>query len=522
MNTSDFAVCILTAGLGSRMGPYSTTINKALLPYKNRALITHIIEQFGEDKRFVIAVGYKSQQVIDYIRIAHPRLNVTFVDVPNYDLPSAGPAQSLYRCRNYLDTRFYFVSCDTLFHGFTVDKDLDKNWIGVAERPSDQSYKYCNVKIQNEKVVEIVDKQYCDDSYQSFIGLMHIKDPAVFFSNMQDSIDSKTEISQGFKDNLNLHAYNLSWQDFGTYDLYKSEISLVEDFDFCKVDEFFYDVNNRIIKFHRDSAVSYDKYVRTLFNRKVFPEDFTHQGNFHHYTKVHGNTLYENISVEVFNNLLDWLQSSVWFPVAESNFLEKCNDFYYKKTVDRLEQFYNKYTSFSDFETVNNLKVLPLQTCIKMIDWPWLCDGIASFTHGDLQFDNILFNGDFVLLDWRQKFSSSYFGDLYYDLAKMYGGMILNYNLIKKGQLINKSLDKNLVVNISHLRQNNQIFQSFTEFVKKNNYDLRKIALLVPIIYANMSPLHSYPFDKILYGLSQYYFTQWFDGSNFCEDSRSS
>jgi cytochrome c peroxidase len=38
-----------------------------------------------------------------------------------------------------------------------------------------------------------------------------------------------------------------------------------------------------------------------------------------------------------------------------------------------------------------------------------------------------------------------------------------------------------------------------------------KISLLVPIIYINMSPLHSAPFDKILYGLSQYYFTQWFE-----------
>jgi len=512
MNTSDFSVCILTAGLGSRMGPYSSIINKALLPYKNKALISHIIEQFGEDKTFVIAVGCNSEQVIDYIRIAHPSINVTFVDVPNYDSPSAGPAQSLYKCREHLSNRFYFVSCDTLFNDFVIDKNQDKNWIGIATRPSEQSYKYCNIKAVDEKVLEIVDKQYCDDSFQSFIGLMHIKDPDMFFDNMSKTIEYKTEISQGFQDNLNLYAYPLSWQDFGTYDLYKAEISKVEDFDFCKTDEFFYDVNGKIIKFHSDPNVSYDKYIRVLFNKKVFPHDFSHRGNFHYYNRIEGNTLYENITPEMFGTFLNWLQASVWFPVVESDFKKKCYDFYYKKTIGRIEKFYEKYTSFSDFETVNNYKVLPLQTCIKMIDWDSVCDGISSFTHGDLQFDNILCNNhEFVLLDWRQKFSNSYFGDIYYDLAKMYGGMILNYNLIKKGYLHSSQFDKSLEINISHLSQDDAIFEIFENFVESNNYDMDKISLLVPIIYINMSPLHSAPFDKILYGLSQYYFTQWFE-----------
>ena len=280
MNMSDFSVCILTAGLGSRMGPFSTIINKALLPYQNKALITHIIEKFGSERNYVIAVGYKKEQIIDYVNLAHPELKVSFVEIKNFDSPQAGPAQSLFSCKEYLKERFYFVSCDTLFNDFKIDENTDQNWIGVAPRPSDQSYKYCNVRTENNKVLEIKDKEYCDDSFQSFIGLMHIKDTEIFFDNMSKTISNKTEISQGFKENLDLYAYNYSWKDFGTYDLYKHEVSKVEEFDFCKTDEFFYDVDNRIIKFHKDTSVSYDKYVRTLFNKKVFPKDFGHINNF--------------------------------------------------------------------------------------------------------------------------------------------------------------------------------------------------------------------------------------------------
>jgi len=509
---SDFSVCILTAGLGSRMGPFSDIINKSLLPYKNKALITHIIEKFGKDRKYVIAVGYKKQQVIDYITIAHSNLNVTFVEIENFDSPNAGPAQSLYSCRDFLKNRFYFVSCDTLFDDFEIDENFDKNWIGISERPYEQSFKYCNIKVNNDKVTEIKDKEYCDNSFQSFIGLMHIKDSDIFFDNMSETISNKTEISQGFKSNLNLYAYNYSWKDFGTYELYKNEISKIESFDFCKTDEFFYDVDNRIIKFHKDETVSYDKYVRTLFNRNVFPKDFCHINNYHYYEKIEGKTLYEKIDDEIFENFLSWMKDEVWFKVTETNFKDKCFQFYYRKTIDRLEQYYKKYPNFSDFNIVNGKKVIPLQTCIKQIDWDYVCDGTSYFIHGDLQFDNVLFNdGKFTLLDWRQKFSNSYFGDVYYDLSKIYGGMILNYNSIKKGKLKYEKRENELMIDLDSLNQAENLLLNFKQFIQKESFDFKKVELIVPIIYANMSPLHNAPFDTILYGLAQYQFTNWFE-----------
>ena len=64
-----------------------------------------------------------------------------------------------------------------------------------------------------------------------------------------------------------------------------------------------------------------------------------------------------------------------------------------------------------------------------------MCDGIPVFIHGDLQFDNIIFGGKFSLIDWRQDFAGSFYGDKYYDLAKLYGGMLINYDRIKQNKM---------------------------------------------------------------------------------------
>ena len=64
-------VSILAAGKGTRMGQVDNNLNKALLPIKNKAVISHIIDFFPTDSEFVVAVGHKSQQVIDYLTAAH-------------------------------------------------------------------------------------------------------------------------------------------------------------------------------------------------------------------------------------------------------------------------------------------------------------------------------------------------------------------------------------------------------------------------------------------------------------------
>ena len=61
-------VCILAAGVGSRVGSYSTYLNKSLLPIKKKAAISYIIDQFSNNTEFVIAIGHFGKQVKNFLK----------------------------------------------------------------------------------------------------------------------------------------------------------------------------------------------------------------------------------------------------------------------------------------------------------------------------------------------------------------------------------------------------------------------------------------------------------------------
>ena len=113
--------------------------------------------------------------------------------------------------------------------------------------------------------------------------------------------------------------------------------------------------------------------------------------------------------------------------------------------------------------TVNGQKVESLSYYLNKINWDKLSEGVPVNFHGDLQFDNIIYNEKnkiFKLIDWRSDFNNqTLYGDLYYDLSKLYGGCILPYNQIKNNNFTFVS-DKNEIVNwnCSNNGQSSSIF----------------------------------------------------------------
>ena len=80
----NYKVCILAAGIGNRMEPFTHHINKSLLPVDFKAAISHIIEKFDINMEIVIAVGHLKKTVIDYLDCAHKGRKFTIVEVDRY------------------------------------------------------------------------------------------------------------------------------------------------------------------------------------------------------------------------------------------------------------------------------------------------------------------------------------------------------------------------------------------------------------------------------------------------------
>ena len=141
-----------------------------------------------------------------------------------------------------------------------------------------------------------------------------------------------------------------------------------------------------------------------------------------------------------------------------------------------------------------------------------LCtETVWKFVHGDLHFDNTIYDvtsGRFTAIDWRTDFGGELYGDQYYDLAKMLGGLHLSYKDIKHEHYSYLEADDRVQLGVPSVSLVEDYEQILKEWVETQGMDWKKVKLLMPIIYLNMSPLHEAPFDKFLVALAQYHFSK--------------
>lgn len=507
-------VCVLTAGKGTRMGALGLQLNKALHPIDGKAIISHIIEKFPTETEFVIGIGYLGDQVRQYLAIAHANRKFTFVTVDNYEGPGSGPGYSLLCCQEYLQKPFYFVSCDTLWDN-SLNWALTDNWLGVARVSALESRSYCNLKIIDDRVVELRDKSYVEDpAFQAFVGLCHIKDYSVFWAALDNKevVAGEHQISNGIKaliDKTDVRAQSIEWTDVGDADKYKKTVSRYENFDFSKQNEALYIVNRKVIKFFVDAKVTQRRVQKSALNPVVFPPITYHAGQFYAYDFQAGETLYQVNNQQIFQRFLEWLKNNLWRPQSIDPAIMRatCLKFYQDKTIERLAMYHQKYTATEGASSINGRIIPSTSDLLASVPWGRLAEGVPCFMHGDLQFDNILYDAAtdaFILLDWRQDFGGHVeFGDLYYDFAKLYGGIILNYDYIKLNLLSYAENERGIFFDFAQRFQTDNYLRILSDYIEEHGYDLARVRLLVALIYLNMSPLHHYPFDKMLYSLGR-------------------
>lgn len=507
-------VCILTAGKGTRMGAMGLTIPKALHAINSKAIISLIIEKFPKDTEFVVGIGFLGTQVKQYLELAHPENNFNYVKVDNFDGPGSGPGYSLLCCKDYLSKPFHFVSCDTLWDN-EIDWTQEENWFGVDQIDSSDSKNYCNLKIIDGQITDVADKVKVDSNqYKAFVGLCHIKDHEVFWEALKDPdlIGGEHQISNGVNKLISekyVKPVLVDWTDVGDKKKYEKALEKYENFDFSKTDETLYIVNDKVIKFFVDEEISKRRVSKASLNAKVFPKIKSHLHQFYSYDFQTGQTLYKKNNDEIFRSLLEWLSNNLWnsVDIKSEEIKKSCEIFYNKKTLERLKKFNEKYPKFKEIKRINGVEVPFVEELIKKLPWHSIYQGIPCFMHGDLQFDNIIYDESkqkFLLLDWRQDFAGNIdYGDLYYDLAKLYGGMILNYDLIKLNLFDYFQSDEEVSIDFAQRYKTEAYIEILEEFIHQKGYDLHKVRLIVGLIFLNMSPLHHAPFDKLLHSLGR-------------------
>ena len=168
--------------------------------------------------------------------------------------------------------------------------------------------------------------------------------------------------------------------------------------------------------------------------------------------------------------------------------------------VHEAMHFKEKYLDYQLPLSVNGGDIHMLDEILENIPWEELFNGIPCFIHGDLNFGNILYNeNEFCLIDCRPNFAGFVeFGDLYYDLAKLYAGLIINFQDIRDNNFEYIESNKTAKINLKKWELRDSLIKIFEDYIISKNLNLQRIRILSGITFLNMAPLHNSPFDKLL------------------------
>lgn len=497
-------VLISTAGEGLRLHKINSEINKSLLPYLNQPLIYHIINKIPSDLHIGILLGYKSQQVKDCLSLAFPDREFKYIYVDDWTSSKSGTKHSLLFAYKLLKKSFWYFPCDGIYENTSfLSKEFSEDVFLVSKIDRSKAHHYLTFIRKKNRIYKQFFKTNEDAGNYAFTGVMKIINKKDFFSKLKNS-NSNEFISVIPKNSL-LYLTN-DWKDFGNSEMYEEEISKTENFDFSKTGEYTYQFDDKIIKWWADPEVPKLKLEKPRIKPNAFPRNIKSQNQFLSYSKAPGTSFYRNATPQNFTVLLEWLKNELWQPI-EVDIKDNLKDFYNHKTLRRIDLLgERKYLMSYNPKNINGINVESWKHYFEKINWNRLIQtNCPSFIHGDLQFDNIVYNSEtnkYTLIDWRYDFSRlKSIGDLYYDFAKLLGGIYVNYQEIKNGKFKFEYENNKVTFDLPLVRERDKLIAVLESYASALKLDIFKIRELVPLIFWNMAPLHKEPFANLCWSL---------------------
>jgi len=506
---------IPTAGIGARLGGLTKYINKSLVSIANRPTISHVIEQFPGDCEFVIALGYKGDLVQDFLELTYPDKVFYFVNVNPFEGEGSGLGISLIACQEYLQEPFVFISCDTLVKGDIIKPD--HNWMGYTK--IDDLSQYRTIVIDKHKISEICEKGIIKKNLHAYIGLSGVYDFSIFWKKMHDDIaaieQGESHGMRSLVSNSKVLPYEFEWFDTGNPESLESSRKAYSEADapniLEKENEAIWFIGSTVVKYSDDKSFISNRIQRAAGLKGFVPEVYNYRPNMYCYKKIEARVLSDVLTIPIFDKLMKFAEN-FWIRAVldgdkEKEFIKNCSKFYKAKTFERVELFYKNFNKNDNNFSINGEKMPMLSELLNSIDWDWLSRGLAGRFHGDFHFENILWSekeSKFTFLDWRQDFAGDLEnGDIYYDLAKLMHGIIVNHGIIASGKYsatwvdgkINYQFDRKKILIECEFR--------FSEFILSMGYDLKKVRVLTALIYLNIAALHHFPYSILLYGLGK-------------------
>jgi len=152
---------------------------------------------------------------------------------------------------------------------------------------------------------------------------------------------------------------------------------------------------------------------------------------------------------------------------------------------------------------------VPVKQILSNLDFDYeLTKGIPCKFHGDCVPDNIIEkDGKFTLIDWRQEFGGEEIGDVYYDLAKLNHG--LTFDIASSNYYKVDFSPNGVEADIFRSDKLSRCREVLYDFLRENEYDIKKVEILTSLIWVNMAPLHEGDLKTFLFYFGKFYLNKY-------------
>jgi len=513
-------IVLLTAGIGSRLGILTNTRNKGLISINNKAILSHILDIFPSDIPVVVALGHYGNLVRQYLEIAYPSREFCFREIDPFQGPGSSSGFSLWSLRDLIPGPFIYCTNDTIVR-HKVEFE-GKNWLGIAH--SDDLEKYTRVSVFGDQVTRIFRKGEPGGSV-AYTGLAEIHDHRDFWEALGAALGERKECSdiEGLYSLLGkgLFVHHVDWFDTGSKSTFEHAVQSLggKQAQLPKESEDLYFQNGEVIKFFSSGEKCQRRVDRSKILSSLVPQVKRSSSNFYAYTMVDGQMMSDILSAETLLRFLGWASRNLWVSyknvsVDELQTLSKA--FYLEKTNQRLQMLYDSGWVMDNTYCVNGVDCQRPSELLNRLDDIFFQSTMPVQFHGDLHPDNILVkpNGDFVLLDWREDFAGRLdWGDQYYDLAKLYHGLLVSHDFVKNNKFSVEINERTISFDIAVHYRNIECIGLLEHWVEQCGLSIKRMRILTALIYLNIAPLHHYAYNQLLYFLGLRMLQRALDGN---------
>lgn len=513
-----YKVVIPSAGIGSRIGPYTKFMNKALVTLGDRPAICRVIEKFPESIEIVIILGYRGDQLEEILHAFYPQRKLTFVTTDKFEGRGSGLGYTLLCAEKYLQCPFVFIPNDTVITESNIDLDpqLHGNWIGYYSKSEGDGYElsaYRTLDLAEGQLQTIHPKGI--NSSNIYIGLCGIKDYKNFWQvmkNRQDAITVGEALGLQALENITAVRF-YDWLDCGNLKALSRAKKHYNNTEFNildKEDEAIWFTATTVVKFSANQNFISDRLRRLEYLPDEFLPRLINSGKyFYQYEYVHGECLSNCTTNRRFYQLLDTCKEKMWDVAIEKedNLVDYTLDFYERKSKERLQHYLNRFEQTEKDEYINGVETPTIQELLEKINWNNLVKRSKfGLFHGDLHGENILIqNKKICFIDWRQNFGPGNYkyGDIYYDLGKLLHGLIVNHGIIDQGLFSIELQGREITIDIHRKQSLVDAELLFQQWCKKNGYEWQQVKLICSLVFVNICGLHDWPYANFLYYLGR-------------------